>query len=320
MRSGAALDHEGFFHDSAFYDSDDEFRQLYVPFLLDGVKAGEPVFVLLEPKKSDLLHDAVGETTGTSYLPFDQLYERPVTTIRLFHETVAAEVVKGVEQIRFIGEVPHPGMGAAWDWWGQYESVCNTTFSELPIWAMCAYDMRTTLEAIIDEAIRAHPYIATIDGRHEHNPRYEEPATFVRNRTCGYVDPLEKTAPAVDLVDPTVRDARRAAIGVATRSALDQSAIDGLSLAVTEVVANAQLHGESPLRVRMWGNPDRAVVAVTDQGDGLRDPTSGLVAVAHEDGGGRGLWIANQLCSHVSMDYSEAGFTVRLVVGQPSAV
>src|ERR1700722_12020735 len=103
----------------------------------------------------------VGETKGTSYLPFAQLYERPVTTIRLFRETVAGEVAKGVEQIRFIGEVPHPGMGSAWDWWGQYESVCNHTFAELPIWAVCAYDTRTTSEAIIGEAIRAHPFITT---------------------------------------------------------------------------------------------------------------------------------------------------------------
>jgi anti-sigma regulatory factor (Ser/Thr protein kinase) len=320
MRSGAAYDHEGFFHDSAFYASDEEFRQIYVPFLLEGVEAEEPVFVLLEPKKSQLLHEAVGARKGTSYLPFAQLYERPVTTIGLFHETVATEVAKGVEQIRFIGEVPHPGMGAAWDWWGQYESVCNHAFAELPIWAICAYDTRTTAEPIIDEAIRAHPFIATPDGRHEHNPRYEDPSTFVRNRTCGYVDPLEKTPPAVELVDPTPRTARHAAIDVATRAALDHSDVDGLSLAVTEVVTNALLHGERPLRVRMWSNSTRVVVAVTDQGPGIPDPMTGFLPGPNDDIGGRGLWIANHVCSHVAMDYSPTGFTVRLVVGQPSAV
>jgi anti-sigma regulatory factor (Ser/Thr protein kinase) len=168
--------------------------------------------------------------------------------------------------------------------------------------------------------MRAHPFIATSDGRHERNPRYEDPATFVRNRTCGYVDPLEKTPPAVDLVDPTLLAARHAAIDVATRAALDQSTAEALCLAVSEVVGNAQLHGQKPLHVRMWGNSHRAIVTVTDQGQGVRDPMAGFLSVPNDAVGGRGLWIANQLCSHVAMDYGPGGFTVRLVVGQPSAV
>jgi anti-sigma regulatory factor (Ser/Thr protein kinase) len=319
MRSGAAVDHAGFFHDSAFYGSDEEFYKYFVPFLLGGVEAEEPTFVLLEPKKAELLRDAVGKTKGTKYLPFADLYERPVTTIKLFREVVASEVAKGVEQIRFIGEVPHPGMGAAWDWWGQYESVCNHTFADLPMWAMCAYDTRTTSASIVDEAVRSHPFIATTDGRHERNLRYDDPATFLRNRTSAYVDPLESTPPAIDLIDPTLVAARNAAVDVATRCELDRSAVEALALAVTEVVANAQVHGEKPVHLRLWGNSERAVAAVTDQGQGVRDPTAGFLSVATDAARGRGLWIANQLCSQVALEYGQTGFTVRLVVGRPSA-
>jgi anti-sigma regulatory factor (Ser/Thr protein kinase) len=320
MRSGAALNHEGFFHDAAIYGSDEEFLQIYVPFLRGGAEAEEPTFVVLEPRKSALLRDAVGEARTASYLPFAQLYERPSTTVKLFQQAVAVEVARGVDQIRFVGEVPHPGLGAAWDWWGNYESVCNQAFARLPMWGLCAYDTRTTAAAIIDEAMRAHPFIATPDGRHENNARYEDPATFVRNRTCGYVDPLEMSPAAVDLFDPTLAVARRWAVEVARTASLEAGTVDGLSVAVTEVVANAQTHGERPLRVRMWSNSERVVVAVTDRGQGVRDLTAGLVSVAPDAERGRGLWITNQLCSHVAMDYGKEGFTVRLVVGSPSAV
>jgi anti-sigma regulatory factor (Ser/Thr protein kinase) len=172
----------------------------------------------------------------------------------------------------------------------------------------------------LDEAVRTHPFIASVDGRHEHNSRYEDPAAFVRNRTCGYVDPLEILPAAVELFDPTLGSARHSAVELATAAGLEAGLVEGLSVAVTEVVANAQAHGARPLRVRMWSNSERVVVAVTDQGEGIRDLTAGLMSIAPGAERGRGLWITNQLCSQVAMEYGEEGFTVRLVVGPPSAV
>ena len=45
MRSGAAAGHRGYFHEAAFYSSTEEFLAVVVPFLREGVAAGEPIVV-----------------------------------------------------------------------------------------------------------------------------------------------------------------------------------------------------------------------------------------------------------------------------------
>ena len=47
MRTGAAANHVGYFHEAAIYDSDDEFLDVVVPHLAEAVAAGEPAIVSL---------------------------------------------------------------------------------------------------------------------------------------------------------------------------------------------------------------------------------------------------------------------------------
>ena len=41
MRTGPAGGHDGIFHEAAFYASDEQFLAVVLPFLRDGVAAGE---------------------------------------------------------------------------------------------------------------------------------------------------------------------------------------------------------------------------------------------------------------------------------------
>ena len=50
MRSGAAAGHPGYFHETAFYGSDDEFVDIVAPFVRDGIAAGEPTVVACGPR------------------------------------------------------------------------------------------------------------------------------------------------------------------------------------------------------------------------------------------------------------------------------
>ncbi len=43
MRTGAASGYVGNFHEAGFYGSDEEFLALIVPFVTDGLAAGEPL-------------------------------------------------------------------------------------------------------------------------------------------------------------------------------------------------------------------------------------------------------------------------------------
>jgi len=84
-----------------------------------------------------------------------------------------------------------------------------------------------------------------------------------------------------------------------------------LTLALDELVSNAQRHGRPPVTVTAWYD-GRLVLEVTDQGDGFdshRLPDRLPSRLGH---GGRGLWILRQVCDHVTIVSSDEGTRVRV--------
>lgn len=317
MRTGAAATCEGIFHEASIYGSDSELRDTALSFLRDGLDAHEPTYVILGPHQDDLVRRELGEQAGLHYISATDVYVKPAQTVQGYLDVLTAEVAAGAEQVRFVTEVPHPGTGSAWDWWGRYESAVNQIFAELPVWAICTYDERTTPPDVLDEVLRTHPYLVRPGGQHVPNDGYEPPAGFLAQRPRGYADPLEAGEPRVAMTDPSLTEARSAAITTA-ETLLGSETADNLALAVSEVVANAQRHGLPPVELRLWTGSDRVVATIRDRGMGIQDATAGLAPVDPGRSGGRGLWIANQLCDHLGITTSHDGFMIRLVVGTPS--
>jgi anti-sigma regulatory factor (Ser/Thr protein kinase) len=298
-----------------------------------------------------LVRAALANTTGLTFLK--DRYARPASVIRSNRELFAAHLTDGACRIRVASEVPHPGVGAPWEGWARYEAVVNRAYAEFPLWGLCAYDTRITPGPVLDDVARTHPYFAAADG-HRINPRYQyqDPAEFLTQRPPSQADPVETASPPIiDLTDPTPAAARdavhtasmtrpdtvradRTAPGTlqaeAPQSAppqretpqretpqLDATDVEHLVFAVSEAVTNALIHGRPPVRFRLWTAPDRIVAMVTDRGDGPADPFAGLLPVTDTSSAGLGLWLTHQLCSHVTLDTTDDGFTVRLVVGTP---
>ena len=126
--------------------------------------------------------------------------------------------------------------------------------------------------------------------------------------------PMESTPPAMELVDAEPVQARRATRRLVADVGLSAEAEEGLVGAVSEVVTNAALHGEPPVRMRGWVGSGRAVITVRDAGAGPTDLEVGLQPAPRDPGeGGFGLWLARQMCSELTMGHDDGGFTVRLV-------
>jgi anti-sigma regulatory factor (Ser/Thr protein kinase) len=227
-------------------------------------------------------------------------------------------VAAGASQIRVAGDVPHPGVGVAWDWWARYEAVVNHAYDDFPIWGLCPYDTRTTPAEVLDDVRRTHPHIAT---PHDHlsNPRFEDPTSFLAARTARWRDPLERDPAAIVLVDPTPATVRAAIVGLAQSTEVGADDVSGLLVAATEAVGNAVIHGRAPVAVNLWTARRRILVAVTDQGPGPSLPFAGLIPATDPDSavGGRGLWLAHQLCSYVTLQCEPHQYTIRLVAGEP---
>ncbi|MGH3996937.1 MAG: anti-sigma factor RsbA family regulatory protein [Pseudonocardiaceae bacterium] len=317
MRSGAAADHRGYFHETAFYSSDDELVAIVVPFLQGGVEAGEPTLVSAGAGNAELIRAALGDTSNVSFLNGDAHYARPASTIKAYQQLLAAYVAQGARQIRIVGEVPHPGTGSPWGWWARYEAVINHAYDDFPLWSICPYDTRITPPHVLADVARTHSHVATADGRHVVNARFESPMDFLTRRPVPGGDPLETASPLIELINPTPGTARRAAADIARVSCLDPDELDSLVTGVNEAVTNGLCHGRPPVRLRLWAGADRVVATVTDRGDGPTDPLAGLLPTTNTSSGGVGLWLIHQICSHVTFGNNDEGFTIRLTVGVP---
>lgn len=320
MRSGAAAGHAGYFHQTAFYGSDDELLDVVVPFLREGVEAGEPTIVTFAERNAALARAALGETRGITWIPGENQYARPAVAIRAYRELFGRLTAEGASQIRVVGDVPHPGTGVSWDVWRRYEAAVNHAYDEFPLWGMCPYDTRTTPDDVLDEVERTHPHIANGCG-HETSERFEDPVAFLRGAPPPAPDPVQAATPDEVLVDPSPVTARRTAGRAAQTAGLDRDDADSLELTVTELLTNAERHGAPPATLRLWVRPRRVVGTVTDGGPGVDDPYAGLIPPADATrGGGLGLWMAHQLCAEVVMGHDAEGFTVRFAVGVPRVV
>ncbi|MBB4663114.1 ATP-binding protein [Conexibacter arvalis] len=97
-----------------------------------------------------------------------------------------------------------------------------------------------------------------------------------------------------------------AAAGLPARRAGD------LVLAAHEIAANAHLHGGGSATLRTWTADGEFLCEVADRGAGMTDPHAGSVEPEPAQIGGRGLWLARQLCDRVQIRTGAGGTVVRL--------
>jgi anti-sigma regulatory factor (Ser/Thr protein kinase) len=320
VRTGEPAGHRGYFHEALLYNSDEEFLAVALPFVRDGVAAGEPVVLALGERSATLLQAALGDTAAVALSAGVGAdvgrYDNPADALSFYRETLTEHAAAGVGQVRVLGETPHPGLGQPWEWWARYEATVNHALAELPVWGLCPYDLRLTSDAVLEDVARSHPYLAATDGAHRSNPRYDDPAQFLTGRAPAVLDPLLAHPARVELIDPTPAVARAAVRDTASGTALDGARVEDMVLAVNEAVTNATCHGRRPARLRIWTGPERLVATVTDRGHGPTDPYAGLLPT-FTTAGGRGLWMMHRLCSHVTFHRDEDGFTLGLVAGKP---
>jgi anti-sigma regulatory factor (Ser/Thr protein kinase) len=301
----------GFFHETAFVGSDDEFLTIAVPFVEGGLRAGQPTLIACAEKNTALLRGALGDDTAVTYLPGADHYARPADAIASYRVIFGDLAKAGATQIRTIGDVPHPGFGVPWDWWGRYETAVNQAYAEFPLWGLCPYDTRITPPEVLADVAHTHEYIATTAGDHLPNPDFGNDKPLSRP----VPDVLEQAAPQVSLIDPTPAAVREAVGAAIANTKLSEDGAHDVVYAASEIVTNGLSHGVAPVRFRLWADESRVVVTVTDQGSGPSDPMAGLMPTAATRSAGLGLWILHRTCDYVSMGRDDDGFTVRVSVG-----
>ena len=306
-----------FRHDALLYDSPEHLAEVAVPFLLEGLAAGDAAVVATSAATAALLRAAVGDDPRVHVLERGDVYRaRTPAAITTFRHLAEQRASEGTRRLRVVGEVDFGPTERDWLEWQRYEAVINEALAGWPLWGLCVFDTQRLPEPLLASALQTHSRIATTHGR-DANPRFTEPADYLRALPVPD-EPLEDTVPrlhAAQVADfATLR--RALATELADVSA-DGDLLQDFLLAVDEMTSNALRHGGRPVDLRLWVGTDRVVCTIGDRGTGWDDPFAGYGPAHGEDlsRGGMGLWLARQLCDHVDITTGPDGALVRLTVG-----
>jgi anti-sigma regulatory factor (Ser/Thr protein kinase) len=306
----------GYPHDALLYDTPDQLVDVAVPFLLEGLAAGEATVIAAAAGTADVLRDAVDGNPLVHVLDRSDVYRaRTPTAITTFRRLAEQRVADGIARVRIVGEVDFGATERDRLEWQRYESVINEALAGWPLWGLCVFDARQLPETVVESALQTHSWVAEPGGRRP-NPRFVPPAEYLRGLPVP-VEPLESTRPRLDAPDAADFVGLRHAVAaeLATVRA-PRDLIEDFLLAVDEMTSNALRHGARPVGLRLWIDPERIVCTVSDHGAGWDDPFAGY-GPAHGDDlsrGGMGLWLARQLCDHVDITTGDDGAQVRLTV------
>ena len=108
-----------------------------------------------------------------------------------------------------------------------------------------------------------------------------------------------------------LRDVREFVARCGAIAGLDRDKIDDLVLAANEIATNSIRHGGERGCVRAWTDRGWFVCEFEDDGT-IENPLIGRVQPGVTDDGGRGLWIANQICDLVQIRTTGPTGVVRL--------
>jgi anti-sigma regulatory factor (Ser/Thr protein kinase) len=294
-------------HSAFVYEDDDGMVGKLAPLLSAGLADGEPVVVVLERRKWELLADALGSDADTvSCFNPDVFLTRPEAALAGFDGAFRRLVRDGASAIRVFGEPPWRAE-EEWNAWIAFEAIFNRAFVHQPGWAMCGYDARDVPESALEGAFETHQEVLTDDWAR--SPHYHEPEDVVRSRTPAPAPLTGLRALPIDGGPRGFRERLRAELEAAAVSELQ---VENMLVAAGEVFANAQRYGGETLSVSVGCVGDRFVCEVSDDGPGIDDPLAGFLPPRPGHTDGAGLWVARQLTRQLELVPSPNGSSVRL--------
>ncbi len=294
-----------------FYDSSERFLAGTVPFVIEALEAGEPALVAVRAEKIELLRGELGaDAERVRFADMEALGHNPARIIPAWRQFVDEHVSVG-GQARGIGEPIWPGRGAVEiDECQRHESLLNVAFGGTPAWSLlCPYDVGSLDDEVLEAAAHSHPYLAEAGASRE-NGRCRElhaaPDPF-----AGAFDPVPASAREL-VFDRDALHALRGAVAEESAGAgLSRERTADLVLAASELAANSVRHGSGSGTSCLWREPWVLIVEVADAGR-IEQPLVGRIQPTPTQEGGRGLWMANQLCDLVRIRSGETGTAVRL--------
>ena len=189
-----------------------------------------------------------------------------------------------------------------------HEQLLNPAFADTDgFHLVCPYDVAHLDRDVIEEAERSHPWVGAAEsaryrGADGPPPQLSAPLPDAPGHPAEHAITWETLGGIRALVAEHARAGRRQRAARRRPRARDH-----------EVATNSIRHGGGEGTLRVWHEDDMVVCEVRDRGR-LDQPLAGRARPELEDGGGWGLWLANQLCDLVQIRTLPDGNVVRLLL------
>ncbi|MBT3151263.1 MEDS domain-containing protein [Streptomyces sp. CHD11] len=298
-----------FVHPALFYRDDQEYLDGTVPFVREGLTAGEPVAVAVPGERLRLIRDALGaDAERVRLLDMREAGRNPGRIIPGVLRAFADARPAG-HRVRIIGEPIWAGRSASeYPACVQHEALINAAFQGRTATILCPYDTVRLPAHVVEDARATHPTVIAGGSRRGRPSGSYAPDTAVAR----YNEPLPLVADAMTFpfTDDSLPAARYAATDEGRRLGLTGVALEDLALATAELTTNSVLHGGGSGVLRVWGEDGRVLCEVRDRGR-FTDPLAGRRPASRDQRGGRGLLMVNLLADLVRVHTGDEGTTIR---------
>jgi anti-sigma regulatory factor (Ser/Thr protein kinase) len=298
----------GFRHEALLYAGEREFVTAATAFLREAVAAGDPTLVAVPGEKIEPLRANVAAAETVMFVDMEAVGSNPARIIPAWREF--AQEHEG-RPLRGIGEPIWAGRSEAELVECQrHEALLNLAFADAAaFWLVCPYDVDALGDEVIDEARRNHPFVMT-----ERAQRHSDAYRGLDAVAAPFDDPLPappEIAIKLRFGPGQLAKVREFVSRHGADAGLRPGHVDDLVLVANELATNSMLYGGADGTVRIWPDGGAVICEVHDAGV-IQDPLVGRRPPGPAQQGGRGLWMANQLCDLVQVRSSETGTMVRV--------
>ncbi len=306
-KTNAAGDAKGYDHRAVFYDGEAGFVAAVLPFLAQGVDRGQAVLAVLTAPRIARLRERLGRrATSVEFLDVIDVGVNPARLIPLWRrfadDCLTSRGGRGVGE-PVVTEHHGPALREA----QHHEALMDLAFADHPpLSVRCPYDVTRLSPAVVDEARRVHGD----DGVH----RTMTTGAGLDARPEHALAPVPAGARGMRIRSArALADVRTMVARAAGDAGLASDRTDDVVVAANELVANTIRHGGGHGTVRVWCAEGELLCEVADRGY-ITDPLAGRRRPDVGQYGGRGLWLANQLCDLVEIRTRPGRTVVRLHV------
>jgi anti-sigma regulatory factor (Ser/Thr protein kinase) len=303
-----ALAVQPFMHPAYLYRGRDEYLGGLLPFIHDGLAAGEPVLVAVPGPNLALIEAELAESASSVELA--DMTEAGRNPGRIIPAVLLAFADAHTGPVRLVGEPVWPGRSELeYPACVVHEALINLAFEGRDATILCPYDAERLDPAVLKDTARTHPTLVEAGGTWDSDDYAPEATVEAYNELL----PTPPPAATLHFDHAGLSDARHFVADQGVRYGLSQVRAEDLTLAASELCTNSILHGHGHGTLHVWPENGYVVCQVSDRGQ-ITDPLAGRRSATSGQLGGRGLLLVNYVADLVRIHTGVGGTVVRVYI------